>query len=88
VSYRLKLHKDVDKFLNKCREKQREAVKEKLALLRENPRFNPQLDITALQGCDFYRLRIGQYRLIYEIKDDELLIFVMTMGNRGDVYKK
>lgn len=86
--YRLKLHKDVDKFLSKCREKQRETIKEKLALLRENPRFNPQLDIKPLQGSDFYRLRIGQYRLIYEIKDGELLIFVMTMGNRGDVYKK
>jgi mRNA interferase RelE/StbE len=50
--------------------------------------MNSQLDIKPLQGSDFYRLRVGQYRLIYEIKDDELLIFVMTMGNRGDVYKK
>ena len=86
--YRLKLHKDVDKFLDKCREKQRETIKEKLTLLRKNPRFNPLLDIKPLQGSDFYRLRVGQYRLIYEIKDDALLIFVMTMGTRGDVYKK
>jgi len=34
-----------------------------------------------------YRLRIGQYRLIYQVKDDELLIFIISMGNRGDVYK-
>ena len=72
--YCLKLHKDVDKFLDKCREKQRETIKEKLTLLRENPRFNPQLDIKPLQGSDFYRLRVGQYRLIYEIKDDELCV--------------
>jgi mRNA-degrading endonuclease RelE of RelBE toxin-antitoxin system len=47
VIYRLKLHKDVEKFLDKCREKQRETINEKLALLRDNPRFNPQLDLTS-----------------------------------------
>jgi mRNA interferase RelE/StbE len=36
---------------------------------------------------DLYRLRIGQYRLIYQLKDDELLIFMMSVGSRGDVYK-
>jgi mRNA interferase RelE/StbE len=36
---------------------------------------------------DLYRLRIGQYRLIYQIKDDELIIFIFKAGNRGDIYK-
>ena len=41
-----------------------------------------------MQGYEeVYRLRVGQYRLIYQIKQNELIIFVMKAGNRGDVYK-
>jgi len=46
------------------------------------------LDIKSLQGYDnLYRLRIGQVRLIYQIENDELIIFIIKVGNRGDIYK-
>jgi len=86
--YRLLLHKSVTKFLEKCPSKQRQEIKQKLELLKQNPYSNSQLDIKIMQGYEeIYRLRVGQYRLIYQIKQDELIIFVMKAGNRGDVYK-
>ena len=88
MNYRLLLHKDVSKFLEKCTPKQKTLIKQKLILLQANPHHHPQLDIKMMQGySNLYRLRVGHYRLIYQIKEDELLIFMMSIGNRGDVYK-
>jgi mRNA interferase RelE/StbE len=47
------------------------------------------LDIKKLGGHkELYRLKVGGYRLIYTVKNNELLIFMLLIGNRGDVYKK
>lgn len=88
MKYRLLVHKQASKFIEKCSPKEKEVIKEKLALLQSNPYKHPQLDIKIMQGYDdIYRLRIGSYRFIYQINNDELLIFIITAGNRGDVYK-
>jgi len=87
MSYRLLLHKNVTKFLNKCPAKQRAGLIEKLEKLKQDP-VNTELDIKVLQGCrDVYRLRIGQVRLIYQVRNNELVIFIMKAGWRGDIYK-
>lgn len=88
MTYRLLMHKHASKFLEKCPKTQRELVEEKLELLKLSPYKHPELDIEIIQGYkDLYRLRVGQYRLIYRINNGELIIFIMLMGNRGDVYK-
>ncbi len=47
-------------------------------------------DIKVFNGfkyTDMYRLRIGKYRAIFRIIDDELMVFVFDVGSRGDIYK-
>jgi mRNA interferase RelE/StbE len=41
-----------------------------------------------LKGSEFYRIRIGDYRVIYEINIDELLVLVVRVGHRRKVYRK
>ncbi len=87
--YLLKIHKQVSKFLIALPTQQRTRIKEKLDLLQTNPYQNPLLDIKMMQGMDgIYRLRVGKYRILYEINDDELLVYLMDAGSRGDVYKQ
>ncbi len=40
-----------------------------------------------LQSRDAYRIRIGDYRVIYEIHDDKLIVTVITIGHRREVYE-
>lgn len=60
-------------------------VREKLRLLAEDP-YAPNNNATKLQGRTGYRLRIGDWRVIYDIVDDQLVILVLDIGPRGGIY--
>ncbi len=49
--------------------------------------FNTGYDIKKLSGREGYRLRISRYRAIYSIDGDKLVILVIRVGPRGDIYK-
>ncbi|MDZ7724062.1 MAG: type II toxin-antitoxin system RelE/ParE family toxin [candidate division KSB1 bacterium] len=53
--------------------------------LAENPRPPGCQNLSARPA---WRIRIGSYRVIYEIHDDQLLVLVITIGHRKDIYKK
>ncbi len=55
-----------------------------IALLAQDPR--PPAS-RPLRGREGHRLRVGDYRIIYAIRDDVLLIVVVTIGHRRDVYR-
>jgi mRNA interferase RelE/StbE len=58
-----------------------------LTPLGEDPR-RPDANIKKLAGPeDFYRLRVGDYRVVYEIRDGELIIVVVGVGHRRDIYR-
>ena len=49
----------------------------------------PSLSTTKMKGNNsFHKIRSGDYRIIYEIHDDRLVILVVKIGHRKDVYKK
>ncbi len=57
----------------------------KIALLSANP--FAALNVKRLVGRVGYRLRVGEWRVIYEIDDGRLLILVLAIATRGGVYK-
>lgn len=49
----------------------------------------PKGDTRQLKGYKgFYRLRVGEYRVIYTISHDEMRIAILIIGNRGNIYKE
>lgn len=63
-----------------------QLIREKLAQIAVNP-YGQHNNVTKLQNRPGYRLRIGDWRVIYEIKDDQLIILVLKIGSRGEVYE-
>ncbi|MEA1879265.1 MAG: type II toxin-antitoxin system RelE/ParE family toxin [Campylobacterota bacterium] len=63
-------------------------IKEKLTLLVENPELLKN-NIKPLKGIHqgLFRLRINQYRIVFQIKDDELIITIVRVGHRKEVYE-
>ncbi len=86
MHYTVKLHKDVDKFLTSHPDVKKRFL-EKTYILSFDP-FASQLDIKKMQWLrdDLYRLRIGKYRFVYEVIDDELVIYFVIADSRGGVY--
>jgi mRNA interferase RelE/StbE len=59
-------------------------IQTRLRALESNPR---PPDVKKLKGRPAWRVRVGDYRVIYEIHDRELLVIIVTLGHRGDVYR-
>jgi mRNA interferase RelE/StbE len=63
-------------------------IKEKLLILAENPAIlkNNVRKLTGIKE-DYYRLRVGSYRIIYEKRDKELIILIIRIGHRREIYQ-
>lgn len=86
--YSLKIHKRAVRFFKSRSNSERKLIKVKLDLLVENPYSHPQLDIKRLKGIEeVFRLRIGKIRIIYLVRNSELLILIISAGTKGDIYK-
>ncbi len=83
--YEIKIKKSAQKSLAKIRRDYQENIINTIRGLSNNPR--PE-GCKKLSGRDAWRIRIGQYRTIYEIYDSELLIMVVKIGHRREVYKQ
>lgn len=85
--YAIVLHKKVVKFINSRSLKERHQIKEKFLLLQENPFPSAVgIDSKKMQNQHAFRLRIGTYRFLYEVVEDELVIYMVDANNRGDIY--
>ena len=83
-SYKITFRKSVSKDLKKIPKKDVLRILEAIKALAENPR-PPQSK--KLSGQEKYRLRQGNYRVLYSIEDEKLIIQVVKVGNRRDIYK-
>ena len=66
-----------------------DLIRRKIRQLAKNPHApNNNVIKMVVQGDNIYRLRVGDWRVIYKIDNGVLKILVLTIGPRGDVYKQ
>jgi mRNA interferase RelE/StbE len=83
--YRIELRPAAVRALRKLDPQVRHRVQGAIALLAEDPR--PPAART-LRGRPGLRVRVGDYRIIYTVADEVLLVVVVTVGHRRDVYDR
>ena len=82
MSYQVFIEKPARKFIEKQSKEQQRRI------LRALYKLPYEGDIVPMKGkSNQFRLRIGEYRAVYSLKDDVLTVNVMKVGPRGDIYK-
>jgi mRNA interferase RelE/StbE len=84
VSHRVELRPAAVRALRQVDHQHRARIQGAIALLAEDPR---PPGATSLRGREGWRVRVGDYRIIYTIDDGRLVVVVVTLGHRKDVYR-
>lgn len=85
VNYRIEVRPAAVRALKQVDHQDRPRLQAAIALLSSNPR--PPC-ATSLRGRDGFRVRVGNYRIIYTVDDDVLVVVVVTLAHRRDVYER
>jgi mRNA interferase RelE/StbE len=83
--YRVVLDKSVEKVVAKLDKPIRRRIQTALLDLATQPR--PQGSIPVVGCPSALRIRVGDYRVVYAIRDHELLVLVIDVGHRSTVYR-
>ena len=85
TQYRIIIEKPAEKFIMKLPKPEKERV------LRAIYKLPQEGDIKQLKGKrskGLFRLRVGDYRIIYAVDNGKLVVFVIEAGNRGQIYNQ
>ncbi len=81
--YQIIIKKKAKKFIDKL------PINEKKRVISAIERLPNGEDIKKLKGhADLLRLRVGEYRIIYSVDNGKLIVYVVDIGTRGDIYKR
>jgi mRNA interferase RelE/StbE len=84
--YRLEIRPSVERSLRKIRDaKLQQRLDKAFNQLAENPRRRGVEKMAGAQNR--YRFRVGDYRIIYEIHDAVLLVLILAVGDRKEIYR-
>ena len=84
-NYKIAIKPSAVKELEMLPGKDLQKITRRILSLADNPR---PLGSEKLSGQERYRLRQGNYRIIYSIEDDRLVVFVVKVGHRREVYRQ
>jgi mRNA interferase RelE/StbE len=74
------------KALEKLDQRSQTRIFSAMKLLTANPRPSKAIQMVGFEN--FWRIRVGDFRVIYTVRDQELVILVVSIGHRRDVYRK
>lgn len=85
--HQLKFEKRYLKDLEAIPPNARQPIKDKVSKLADNPRPDGCVKLKGERKLPLYRIRIGDYRVIYAIQDQQLIVLVIQVGHRKGIYK-
>jgi mRNA interferase RelE/StbE len=85
MAYKIIFTPAANKQLDRLPVNVRVVLKRSIDALADNPRPHGAQKLTG--GEREYRIRTGDYRVIYEIRDDVLVVVIIKMGHRRDIYR-
>ena len=85
AKYKILIKASAIKELEKVPKKSLEQIIKRIESLSENPRPEGSQKLSAQER---YRIRQGDYRIIYRVYQKEILVLVLTIGHRKDIYKQ
>lgn len=83
--YRVEFKPSAARAVRKLGADIRRRIITRVETLSENPRPSGAEKLQGLR--DLYRIRVGDYRVVYQVSDDILLVLVVRVGHRRDVYR-
>jgi mRNA interferase RelE/StbE len=84
AAYQISISKPAQKQLDKLQDSTADRIIDAIYDLADEPRPS---GCKKLKGREGYRIRVGDYRIIYEVFDHVLVIEVVSLGHRKDIYK-
>ncbi|MBI4619085.1 MAG: type II toxin-antitoxin system RelE/ParE family toxin [Desulfobacterales bacterium] len=85
AEYKILLRRSVTKELDHIPKKDLKRIINRIKSLAHDPR---PFGCEKLSGYERYRIRQGNYRIVYSVQDKELTIWVVKIGHRRDIYRK
>lgn len=82
--YDVQLSKGAAKELRKLDRPVQARILAVLTLLQDEPRPST---VKALSHAGYLRVRVGDYRIVYTVEDDRLVVLVLAVGHRGEIYR-
>ena len=87
ATYKVEFVKSAQKEFDRLAAKLQIKTAEALSLLAQNP-FSELLKVKKLKGADtLYRIKLGDYRVVYELRNEQLIVLVIKIGHRSEVYR-
>jgi len=84
--YEVVFTKEADRTLRKLPRNVAALIRTKINEIAANP-YGQHNNVTKLTGREGYRLRIGDWRVLYELRNNQLVLLVVKIGPRGSVYE-
>ncbi len=85
AKYEIELKRSATQEIRKIRDhRSRRRILERIEQLAEDPRPPGSVKLT---GSDYYRIRTGDYRIVYEIRDKVLVVIIVRVGHRREEYR-
>ncbi len=85
MTYQIRFTPSASRDLHRLSPSLRQRLDKRLLKLTEEPR--PRGCKKLAGKADRYRIRVGDYRILYEVQDEVLLVLVLKIGHRGQIYR-